>query len=282
MKKIIAILCAALLAVLLAFMLTSGRDEELPGEQAPASGGRDESTLYRDEPHRGLATVHCALEINGARFRELGLGVPITVKCIVTNPLADRALDIGEFHGLAPALTQDAHGPATPGTTLVRPAMEAAPPGGVAVITWLLDGPLPPGRYDISLVTPPGIADNHGIDRVRVKPALLVINDQPATAGEIAWHELQLMAARGENEAVIARVRTELERDPEDLALRRELVDALERTGDFDGARDELLELGFRAQARQQAGNEEAPVHLPAWILTRDRLLLERAGRTAE
>lgn len=281
MKKLLVIPAALLLVALLIFVLIGDGDDRPPAGpvKAAATTERPEPTTLEEKPHRGLATVHCALEVNGARCRTVGRGTPLYVKCIVTNPLVDEALDIAGIRHRTPSFTTEIQEPFSPAMALIAPAAERVPAGGTAVLTWVLQEAPPPGRYDVALTPPENLAALPGVDRVRVKAAQLEITPDPSPESEVAWHRRQIMAARGENEMIIAETRTALERSPDDLALRRELVDALERTGSYAAAREELLELGFRAQARQQAGDEEAPVHLPAWILTRDRLLRERAAR---
>jgi hypothetical protein len=148
------------------------------------------------------------------------------------------------------------------------------------VLTWVLAEPVPSGQYDIDLALPDGLVDRSGgINRVRVKPALLRLTGESSSAAEIAYYGRQVMAARGMNNEILLQLRQELAAAPESLALHRELVDTLERTGDFQGARDELIELGLLAQDRQQGDDEEAALHLPAWIITRDRVLQERIAR---
>lgn len=277
-KIIVALLALLLVAVLVVFLLFTG-EAEGPTAETVEPAAETAPPVFKDQPHRGLATVHCALEVNGARYRTLGSGVPLYVKVIVANPLADQVLELNGVERLRPDFhNQDGTATGT-GLELIIPAPESVPPGGVSVLTWVLTETLPPGEYDISLVLPDSLVGRKaGIDRVRVKPALLRLTGEPAGPAEIAYYNRQIMAARGQDDQIRQLLRLELEASPESLALHRELVDTLERTGDFPGAREELIELGLLAQERQE-GDDEAAIHLPAWIITRDRMLQERIGQ---
>lgn len=276
MKKIIVILFVLLLAAMLLVYLLFTGDAEEPSADTAEPAAEAAPPLFQDQPHQGLATVHCALEVNGARFRTLGRGVPLYVKVIVSNPLEDRVLELYDCERLRPDFRNLDGTDSGIGLELITPAPERVPPIGVAVLTWVPAADLPPGEYDIDLAPPDGMwRDTAGIDRVRVKPALLRLTGEPAGPAEIAYYNRQIMAARGQDDEILQQLRLELEATPENLALRRELVDTLERTGNFTTSREELIELGLLAQQRQQ-GDDEAAIHLPAWIITRDRMLQEK------
>ena len=276
MKKIFLLLGVIGLAitVFIIFKPTSETVEKRAQMRASAPTENPENQPRKPEKK----TLHIDVTINDAHFRRLSYDIPLYITLRLSNPLAERSLTLKK-NSLFTPFCKGADGIAVAMTTqplTVLPTEQIViPKNSSATIAWKLTTSLAPGNYDIGVTATNEFIDlkSNNLDRIKSRSAYLELVNTPASRNEKEYYLRRVLSLQGKPEQVLALLQKALIVTPDNPALRLEIVETLEETGNFQQARQELINLAQLVQNQQAKKSPHSPPHLPFRIINRDKRL---------
>ena len=266
-----AVLTVAITALIVALSGESGpRRSRAAGAAGPS-------------PKVQLPSLLCVVRVNESRGMRIDSGSPLYVQCIFSNPLKDRSISLADVDKLKPAV-RDADG--TELSISWRPIGPVDRSLGAqtnAIYTWQAAEKLEKfaaGTYHVTIDLPKTFPPPAcGLDGVHVEPAALRIVDTPPNAKRNAAFTRRLDLLAGRHQQLIKQLRGAITDNPgNNLPVRMELVDALDAAGQSDGARKELLDIGYEIQHAEK-GKRRA---IPPWLALRLEDLKSKSARSSQ
>ena len=201
--------------------------------------------------------------------------IPLYIQCILENPLKDKQIELINSRDMYPVICDKEDKSIQASFEILAPEVAAVPAGDISIITWLVDTELNAGKYKISCNLKP---DNAGIkdciiEKIKIFPAILIISGEKADKKDIEYHQRRIVMLKGNLEEYLKEVQNALTDSPEDTGLQIELADALEMTGRYQEAKQQILTMARQIQQNQLGNDSSKNPDFPDWIpFTLERL----------
>ena len=114
---------------------------------------------------------------------------------------------------------------------------------------WLTEDPLPAGEYHIFVAIDKSMFayGNREVGMVRVLPATLQMTDED-NQEKWGFYQRRILKLKGLTEEYLRAVEKAFHSAPDSAGLHIEYIDALQANGDYQQAKAEMLELGYKQQ----------------------------------
>ena len=262
--------CSILLVLVLGGLLAGcgcGQEGAAPASVGQAAGPVAGDLVVWAPSNQPVAI----LTVNESPYAVVGAGGPVFVGCRISNPRSDAELPLASGKDVVPRL---AGGPdhASPTWEFLTEDPGVLPPRTGVGLLWRLTSPLPPGEYRVEMDLAALVRTNLAIHG---RPALLTVATNACDPRLAARTERRLLRLLGRTNEYLQAVRAARAAAPDDRALRKEEIDALECAGQNEEALQKLFELGDEMTARMPTNEVAAP---PDWLVFRMEMLQNKIG----
>jgi hypothetical protein len=275
---------AVIAAAVLFWMRPWSRDS---GTTAPTAGQPSATAVTavtagfdkRGRPTPGPLVFGTVL-VNDNRAIELGRGTPVFV-CLVLEPPPERTVAIAGADTVGPVVvsTAGSANPAIEWERLPSPAPLLAPDRPVTLV-WIARTAIPAGRYSVTFTGGASLLKlvDAGLSAVRIEPGSLTIINRADDPRLTSHYQRRVLGLRGRTGELVATLESASKTDPSNLAIRRELVDALDQAGRAAEALHQLELLAAEIQDREIRTKPSIPPEMPDWVVFRLAELYQRAN----